>query len=92
MVNNHFGGAGIAARPVQCSTRHEHSMPEKPIPAAGMFRLTIHVVVEKKLAVHVRLPYRMRIYTEINIANLPRMVKFTELNIRCLNSSYISHH
>ena len=37
MVNNHFGGAGIAARPVQCSTRHEHSMPEKPIPAAGMY-------------------------------------------------------
>ena len=84
MVNNHFGGAGIAARPVQCSTRHEHSMPEKPIPAAGMFQVDytiIHIVEVKKLAVHVRLPYRKKIDTEINLATLPRMVKFTELNI-----------
>ena len=41
------------------------------------------------------IPYRMKIYTEFNLATLPRMVKFKELNVSeflFLNFSYISHH
>ena len=49
----------------------------------------------KMLAVYQNLPYRMKIYTEFNLATWLRLLKFTELNISeylFLNLNYICYH
>ena len=38
--------------------------------------------IEYMKIIIVLLPYRLKLYTEFNLATWPRMVKFTELSIR----------